>query len=74
MNEITSLLLATSILAVGGMGIYMYNSQKSDEQEGGDDNTNEFSDTDIIDPKIRSKNERVKTKRNRKSSGTKRRY
>lgn len=74
MNEITSLLLATSILAVGGMGIYMYTSQKSDEQEGGDENTNEFSDVDIVDPKIRSKNEKVKTKRNRKSSGTKRRY
>jgi hypothetical protein len=75
MNEITSLFLATSVLAICGMGIYMYSSHKSDDQEGGEDeNINEYSDIDVIEPKTRSKNEKVKTKRNRKSSGTKRRY
>lgn len=35
MNDTISLLLATAILAVGGVGMYMYKS--NDVQKGGDD-------------------------------------
>ena len=35
MNETMSLLLATTILAVGGLGLYMYKS--NDKQKGGED-------------------------------------
>jgi hypothetical protein len=36
MNDTMSLLLATSILAVGGLGLFMYKSSDN-EQKGGDD-------------------------------------
>ena len=35
MNETMSLLLATAVLAVGGLGLYMY--KNNDNQKGGDD-------------------------------------
>ena len=35
MNDTMSLLLATTILAVGGIGLYMYKSD--DEQKGGEE-------------------------------------
>jgi hypothetical protein len=35
MNESMSILLATTILALGGLGLYMYKSSE-DEQKGGD--------------------------------------
>jgi hypothetical protein len=91
MNDTMSLLLATTILALGGVGLYMY---KSDEGQKGGDDYNEESlfgsgsfwgssneseepvedeeDLSFHEPKIRSRG--GKTKRNRKSSGTKRRY
>jgi hypothetical protein len=93
MNDIMSLLLATAILAAGGLGIYIYKSP-DDEQKGGDEsNYNEDSlfgsgnfwnsskEEDIeqindenvfYEPIIRSRG--GKTKRSRKTSGTKRRY
>jgi hypothetical protein len=79
MNETMSLLLATAILAAGGIGLFML---KSDDNNDKDD----FNEEDIIldeledleddydydyKPKARSSN---KTKRNRKSSGSRRRY
>jgi hypothetical protein len=98
MNETMSLLIATAILATGGVGLYLY---KSPENEGSDDREyDEKVDGDSDDtgffgkggffssstgdveeeeeehiryepkPKTRS----VKTKRNRRSGGTKRRY
>lgn len=99
MNETMSLLIATAILATGGVGLYMYKSsenepsedRESDEREKGtdDDDTGFFgkggffssSSEDAEEdeeehiryepkPKARS----VKTKRNRRSGGTKRRY
>lgn len=41
MNETMSLLLATAILAAGGLGLYMYKS--NDENQKGGDNYNEDS-------------------------------
>ena len=34
MNDTLSLLLATSILAVGGLGLYMYKSSDENQREG----------------------------------------
>ena len=86
MNETLSLLLATTVLAIGGVGLYMYKSDESD-QVGGDDynedtafsSNDEINDADNIDndyyePKARSRASKTKTKRNRKGLGTKRRY
>ena len=111
-----SLLMATTILALGGLGLYMY---KSDDKQDGDNNTeqsyNEDSifgsnfwgsnkedddsteendekavskkyavtdednydhDTDIVEENFtkRRPRGRLQTKRNKRSSGTKRRY
>ena len=86
MNETLSLLLATTVLAIGGAGLYMYKSDDSD-LVGGDDynedtafsSNDEINDADNIDndyyePKARSRVSKTKTKRNRKGLGTKRRY
>jgi len=87
-----SLLLATAILAAGGLGLYMFKTP-DDEQKGGeeynedtlfgsgsfwgsnksdDDIEEDFNDSSFHEPKVRSRG--GKTKRNRKGSGTKRRY
>ena len=102
MNDTMSLLLATSILATGGVCLYMYKNPENEEQTGGDTEYNEdnlfgglgnfFSlnedDTTNNEPHYDEENEDDsefyepkpkprgggKTKRNRKSGGTKRRY
>ena len=92
MKDTMSLLLATAILAAGGIGLYMFKSS-DDEQKGGeeynedslfgsgnfwgsnksdDDIEEDFNDSSFHEPKVRSRG--GKTKRNRKTSGTKRRY
>jgi len=53
MNETLSLLLATSILAAGGLGLYMYKSTHDDEDEDNNvEDTNEqaieLSELDIL--------------------------
>ena len=85
MNDTMSLLLATAILAAGGLGLYMYKS--SDEaQKGGEDydEDNLFGsgsfwgskkedeteeDLDLDDYEPKPRQRSNKTKRNRKSSG-----
>lgn len=42
MNDSMSILLATTILALGGLGLYMYKSSE-DSQKGGDEDYNEES-------------------------------
>ena len=37
MNEIGSLFLATLVLAVGGVGLYVYKTPELYDQQGGDD-------------------------------------
>ena len=90
MKDTMSLLLATAILAAGGLGLYMFKSS-DDEQKGGEeynedslfgsgsfwgsnksDDDVEQEEEDYYEPKVRSRG--GKTKRNKKSTGTKRRY
>jgi hypothetical protein len=89
MKDTMSLLLAAAILAAGGLGLYMIKSP-DDEQKGGEVEYNEDSlfgsgsfwgsnksdddveEEDYYEPKVRSRG--GKTKRNKKSTGTKRRY
>ena len=89
MNDVKSLLIATTVLAIGGLGLYMYKSEDNN-QKGGDDynedslfssgsfwdsnNEDELVDEDIDEYVPKSKAKGGKTKRNRKSGGTKRRY
>ena len=80
MNETMSLLLATTVLAIGGVGLYMYKSDESD-QVGGDDynedtlfgSTDEINDDDNIDADYISPNlKRVSVKQ--KTKGSTKRY
>lgn len=41
MNESMSILLATTILALGGLGLYMYKSPDNGDQKGGDEEYDE---------------------------------
>jgi hypothetical protein len=86
MNDIMSLVLMTTVLAAGGLGLYMYKSSDENQKGGSDYNEdelfnsfnntideNENIDDEIYQSKIKVKN--GKTKRNRRSNtGTKRRY
>ena len=89
MRDTISLLLATSVLALGGLGLYFYKSNDSkrgdryDEDEifGDSDNENtnfnedEYDhDHDDEDYEKKNKKRSGKTKRTKKTSGTKRRY
>lgn len=103
MKDTISLLIATAILAAGGVGLYMYKSNDDDGKEGGgydedglfgsngffgssneeeqeqdadlgfEYDTPEY-DYDYEKPKPRAKARGGKTKRTKKSVGTKRRY
>jgi hypothetical protein len=97
MNETMSLLIATAILATGGLGLYMYKS--SDDESNDDHESDEVAESDDAgffgkggffssssgDAEEEDEEERIryepkpktrgmKTKRNRRSGGTKRRY
>jgi hypothetical protein len=77
-----SLLFATAILAAGGLGLYMYKGIEYDEKGYDEDilfNTKDEDDEELKEleeiyeePKARSRGN--KTKRSRKTGGTKRRY
>ena len=91
MNDVSSLLMATSILAIGGLGLYMYKNPDDDneddtiynddsvfsgnlfgpEQEQEEEYNEHVEDEEYYEPKARTKG--GKTKRNRKTTGTKRR-
>lgn len=62
MNETMSLLLATTVLALGGLGLYMFKS--SDEnQKGGDEDYNEeglFGSSNLFNWGGESENKEVK--------------
>ena len=92
MNDTMSLVLATAILAAGGLGLFMYKSS-DDNQKGGDYDENKLfgsnsfwgsnneeeelndEDDDYYEPKVTNRGQRGgKTKRSRKTGGTKRRY
>ena len=85
MNDTMSLLLATAILAAGGLGLYMYKSPDEPQKGGEDyDEDNLFGsgsfwgskkeeeteeDLDLDDYEPKPRQRSNKTKRNRKSSG-----
>ena len=85
MNETMSLLLATAILAAGGIGLFMLKSNDDGTYDDEEIELDEIEDLDALDefdedeeddydykPRSRSNN---KTKRNRKSGGSrKQRY
>ena len=85
MNDTMSLLLATSILAVGGIGLYMYKSSNDEDESddnyifekdnfwGLDDSNNEDKEEEEEEEEI-PKPRKSKTKRKKTSGGTKRRY
>jgi hypothetical protein len=87
MSETMSLLLATSVLALGGMGLYLFKSNDSkggsanydedeifkNEKENDDDYDDELNDNEE-DYEKKPRKRSGKTKRTKKSSGTKRRY
>lgn len=100
MNETMSLLMATSILALGGVGLYMYKTDENKREDdaeydekglfssdlwglNNDDEDNEKKENDYDNnydsndeeydlPKRKSRVN--KTKKSKKSGGTKRRY
>ena len=90
MNDTMSLVLATAILTVGGLGLYMYKSPQEDYNE---DNlfgsksfwgaTNDDEEKVEVEAEIEDEDNKeyykpkprgIKTKRRRSSVGTKRRY
>ena len=85
MNETMSLLLATAILAAGGIGLFMLKSNDDGTYDDEEIELDEIEDLDALDnfeedeeddydykPRSRSNN---KTKRNRKAGGSrKQRY
>ena len=104
MNDTMSLLLATTILATGGVCLYMYKNTDNEEEtvdteynennlfgslgnffgsteDESDPNENhleEYNEDDLEfyepDPKPKQRGGAGKTKRNRRTGGTKRRY
>ena len=77
MKETMSLVLATAILALGGLGLYMYKQSedfkedfKDDFSSDSDSDSDSQLEEDFVDyePKIV---QRAKTKRNKTSNGTK---
>jgi hypothetical protein len=78
MNETASLLLATTVLALGGLGLFLLKEPQEEDKVNEDDNkiisnedTAEEYDDDEYDVKTKKNN---KTKKNKKTSGSKRRY
>lgn len=84
MNETMSLFLATAILAIGGLGLYMYKSSDGleivdynednlfeddiNDDLSSDDDDDYSEDFNNYEPKVKS---RGKTKRTKTSGGTK---
>jgi hypothetical protein len=88
-NDVQSLLLVTTFLAVGGLGLYWYKTTQEENcdylSEDEDDDESDFDiksmDEDLDDISETSntyeepvKNKKNKTKNNRKNSGTKKKY
>jgi len=89
MKDTVSLLIATAILAAGGLGLYMYKSDDDKQEGGGYDedslfassglfgSNSEENDLDSEEPEYYEPKVRArggKTKRSKRNVGTKRRY
>ena len=85
MNDIKSLLIATTVLAIGGLGLYMYKSEDSeldyiedDFSESGSDTASEstledldnIEELDYDDYKPKEKNNGGTKKNSKKNTGT----
>ena len=89
MNDIKSLLIATTVLAIGGLGLYMYKSEDSEELDYNDDNlsesgsetasesesetASELEELDYDDYKPKEKNKGTR-KNNKKNNVTRKKY
>lgn len=76
-NDTMTLFLATTILAVGGLGLYVFNSNKDGNSEQGDCEEEENVTQEVVEPEEEpaQKTRQIKTKKSRKPiKGTKRRY
>ena len=90
MSETTSLLLATTVLALGGLGLYLFKTNDSIQDDSYDEDkifnnneelNNEDNDEqndeyydDYDDYEKKPRKRGGKTKRSKKGTGTKRRY
>jgi len=89
MNDIKSLLIATTVLAIGGLGLYMYKTEENeldyddDYTESGSELESEldldlddsFLEEENIDDYSPKKTKKDGTKRNtKKKSGTRKKY
>ena len=89
MNDIKSLLIATTVLAIGGLGLYMYKSEDSEEldyndddlsesgsetaSESGSETTSELEELDYDDYKPKEKNNGTR-KNAKKNGGTRKKH
>ena len=88
MKDTLSMFLAISVLAIGGTGLYMYRNKNDDSSEDDSSYQNErhLENEDVYEnqfnsdenyeekPKTRRQKNKVNTKKNKKTTGTKRRY
>jgi hypothetical protein len=86
MNDVKSLLIATTVLAIGGLGLYMYKTEDSEELYIDDDNSETASESgseseldsdleelDYDDYKPKEKNKGTR-KNNKKNNVTRKKY
>jgi len=83
-NDTMSIILAVAVLALSGVGVYVYNTKKSedtydfyeeDSSYSEDENNEDDTEDDTEDEKYNSKkNKRTKKNINNKNSKSKRRY
>ena len=77
-NNNTSLLVGLTMLAVGGLGLFIYKSANDSEEEDEEDNNCSSSENDSSSEeecKPPAKKQRAKTQRSKhETKGTKRRY
>jgi hypothetical protein len=88
MNDIKSLLIATTVLAIGGLGLYMYKSEDSEELDYNDDFSESDSETaseatledldleelDYNDYKPKKTKKEGTKKNTKKNGGTRKKY
>ena len=86
MNDVKSLLIATTVLAIGGLGLYMYKTEDSDDLYLNDDNSETASesgseteseldfDSDLEELDYDDYKPKEKNKGTRKNSGTRKKH
>ena len=76
MNETMSLLLVATVLAIGGAGLYIYKFEDDLVQDGGNESADSYNEDKFNEEitKSKSRTKGGKTKRNRQTNGSKRRY